>query len=263
MRQPTLFVPHGGGPCFFMDWSPPETWNLLRAWLERLIPALPETPTALLIATAHWEADPVRLTTAQAPDLVYDYHGFPPETYEITWPAPGSPELAARTRDLLADAGIAADLELERGFDHGVFVPLKVMRPQADIPTVAMSLHPSLEPDLHHRIGAALAPLREEGVLILGSGNSYHNMQGFAAGSGAGPSAEFDSWLADTVATTGDARQAALSSWSTAPAAREAHPREEHLIPLMIAAGAAGHEPGRRVFTDTIMGATISAIQFG
>jgi len=137
------------------------------------------------------------------------------------------------------------------------------MRPQADIPTIAMSLHPGLAPGLHHRVGAALAPLRDEGVLILGSGNSYHNMQGFAAGSGAGPSAAFDGWLAGAVAKTVDAREHALGSWSGAPAAREAHPREEHLIPLMIAAGAAGDEPGRRVFADTIMGATISAFQFG
>ena len=152
---------------------------------------------------------------------------------------------------------------MKRGFDHGVFVPLKVMRPQADIPTVAISLHPDLDPDFYHRLGAALATLRDEGVLILGSGNSYHNMQGFAAQSGAGPSAEFDAWLAEAAAQTGNAREAALSSWSSAPAAREAHPREEHLIPLMIAAGAAADEPGRRVFADTIMGATISAIRFG
>ena len=89
-----------------MEWSPPETWESLRAWLAGLIPALPETPAALLVATAHWEADPVRITASAAPDLVYDYSGFPPETYEITWPAPGSPELAARTGDLLDDAGI-------------------------------------------------------------------------------------------------------------------------------------------------------------
>ncbi len=263
MRQPTFYIPHGGGPCFFMEWSPPETWEALRAWLAGLIPALPETPTALLVATAHWEADPVRVTASQAPDVVYDYSGFPPETYEITWPAPGSPKLAARTRDLLAGAGISADLELERGFDHGVFVPLKVMRPEADIPTVAISLHPALQPGFHQRIGAALAPLRDEGVLIVGSGNSYHNMQGFTAGSGAGPSAEFDGWLQGAVVKIGNAREEALSLWSSAPAAREAHPREEHLIPLMIAAGAAGDEPGQQVFTDTIMGATISAIQFG
>ena len=263
MRQPTFYIPHGGGPCFFMEWSPPETWDALRAWLAGLIGALPEEPAALLVATAHWEADPVRITASAAPSLVYDYSGFPPETYELTWPAPGSPELAARIRDLLQGAGIAADLEPERGFDHGVFVPLKVMRPQADIPTVAISLHPGLDPDFHHRMGVALATLRDEGVLIVGSGNSYHNMQGFAAENGAEPSAAFDAWLADAAAKTGDARETALSSWPNAPAARAAHPREEHLIPLMIAAGAATDEPGQRVFADTIMGATISAIQFG
>ena len=263
MGQPTFYIAHGGGPCFFMEWSPPDTWNALRTWLEGLISALSHKPTAILVATAHWEADPVRVTAAAAPPLVHDYYGFPAETYEITWPAPGSPQLAERVQALLGRAGIAAALDRDRGFDHGVFVPLKVMVPDAEIPTVALSLRPDLDPLFHQQLGAALAPLREEDVLILGSGSSYHNLRGMMAGKGATASNAFDDWIAATVATTGDDRERTLAGWEAAPAAREAHPREEHLIPLMIASGAARDEPGARVFADVIMGATLSAVRFG
>jgi aromatic ring-opening dioxygenase catalytic subunit (LigB family) len=132
MRQPTFFIPHGGGLCFFMDWTmgTADTWDALRAWLAGLIGSLAERPAAILIATAHWEADPVRVTAMAAVGLIYDYGGFPPHTYELTWPAPGSPSLAERVRKLLGAADIVAALETERGFDHGVFVPLKGMIPR-------------------------------------------------------------------------------------------------------------------------------------
>ena len=243
--------------------GPPDTWAALRGWLEGLIGGLAERPTAILIATAHWEADPVRITAMAAPDLVYDYSGFPSHTYELTWPAPGSPALAENVRRLLEDADIAAELETTRGFDHGVFVPLKVMLPGADIPTVAMSLRSGLDAALHQRMGRALAPLRDEGVLVLGSGNSYHNMQGFMTGGGAAASAAFDSWLVEAAATTGVERERALSNWAAAPYAHDAHPREEHLIPMMIASGAAWDEPGECVFSGEVMGANLSAIRFG
>ena len=265
MRMPTFFIPHGGGPCFFMEWTmgPPDTWDSLRGWLEALLAGLPEPPSAVLIASAHWEADPVRITAMRSPRLVYDYSGFPPHTYELTWPAPGSPQLAARIQNLLGNESVASALETERGFDHGVFVPLKVMVPDADIATVALSLHADLDPAFHQRLGAALAPLRDEGVLIVGSGSSYHNTQDWLGGGAAADSARFDAWLGEAVAQQGDVREKALSDWSSAPAARAAHPREEHLIPLMVAAGAAGDEPGARVFSDVILGAILSAIRFG
>jgi len=263
MRQPTFFIPHGGGPCFFMDWSPPDAWDRLRIWLEELIPGLPEKPKALVVATAHWEADPVRVTTMTSPGLVYDYGGFPPHTYELTWPAPGAPDVAQRIRTLLASAGIDSDDEPDRGFDHGVFVPLKVMLPEADIPTVALSLRPDLDPAFHQSLGGALAPLRDEGVLILGSGNSYHNIRGFAAGDGLAHSQAFDAWLRTTVADKGASRRASLNAWPQAPAAHETHPREEHLIPLMVAAGAAADEQGVATFGDVIMGAQLTGVRFG
>jgi len=246
-----------------MEWSPPDTWDRLRAWLEGIVPSLPEKPTAIVVASAHWETDPVRVTTMTAPDLVFDYGGFPAHTYELTWPAPGSPDLAGRVRRLLAAAGIDSEAEPARGFDHGVFVPLKVMVPAADIPTVVLSLRPDLDPAFHRRVGAALAALRDDGVLILGSGNSYHNMRGFMAGDGLAASRGFDEWLRGAVGLHGPSRAAALDRWAGAPGAVESHPREEHLIPLMIAAGAAADEPGAAVFSDVIMGAQLTCVRFG
>lgn len=263
MALPTFFIPHGGGPCFFMDWDPPDAWDSLRRWLEDLIPGLPETPKAIVVVTAHWEADPVRVTAMDAPDLVYDYGGFPPHTYELTWPAPGAPALADKVRALLAAAGMASDAERQRGFDHGVFVPLKVMRPDADIPTVALSLRPDLDPAFHQAMGRALGPLRDEGVLILGSGMSYHNMAGFFAGDQRDASRAFDNWLRSTVEGKGAARAEALNRWTAAPQARQVHPREEHLLPLMVAAGAAHDEPGAATFGDLVMGVQLTGVRFG
>lgn len=263
MRQPTFFIPHGGGPCFFMEWSPPDAWDRLRTWLEGLIPGLPEKPKAIVIASAHWETDPLRVTAMPAPPLLYDYGGFPAHTYKLTWPAPGLPDLAHRIRALLEGDGIPSEDEPARGFDHGVFVPLKVMVPEAEIPTVAISLRPDLDPAFHRRVGVALAPLRDEGVLILGSGNSYHNMRGFMNGDGLAASRAFDAWLCGAVEQAGAGRAAALDGWAEAPGAAASHPREEHLIPLMIAAGAAAEEAGTAVFTDVIMGAQLTGIRFG
>ncbi len=263
MRFPTYFIPHGGGPCFFMDWDPPDVWNTLRVWLENILPSLPEKPKALVVVTAHWEADPVRVTAMASPQLVFDYYNFPPHTYQLTWPAPGAPDVAARIRGLLDAAGIPSEDEPERGFDHGVFIPLKVMHHDADIPTVAVSLRPDLDPAFHQKMGAALAPLRDEGVLILGSGMSYHNMAGFFSGDQLDTSRAFDDWLHATVQDKGAARADALNRWTDAPMARRVHPREEHLLPLMVAAGAAADDAGAATFSDVVMGVRLTGVRFG
>jgi aromatic ring-opening dioxygenase catalytic subunit (LigB family) len=263
MRLPTYFIPHGGGPCFFMDWNPPDAWDSLRAWLENIVPGLPEKPKAIVVVTAHWEADPVRVTAMSDPALVFDYHGFPPHTYQLTWPAPGAPDVAARVRALLAEAGIPSEDEPARGFDHGVFVPLKVMVPDADIPTVAVSLRPDLDPAFHQAMGAALSPLRDEGVLLLGSGMTYHNMRGFFSGGQLDTSRRFDDWLRETVGLRGAARAQALNDWAAAPVARNVHPREEHLIPMMVVAGAAGDDAGAATFGDVVMGVQLTGVRFG
>ncbi|MBX3228002.1 MAG: dioxygenase [Labilithrix sp.] len=264
-RMPTLFIPHGGGPCFFMDWTmgPADTWERMRGWLEGLAASLPEEPKAILVVSGHWESDVPTVMTSAAPPLYFDYYGFPKHTYELTWPAPGSPALAERVRGLLQGAGISSKSDEARGFDHGVFVPLKVAFPDAAIPTVQLSLQSTLDPAQHLAIGRALAPLRDEGVLIVGSGMSYHNMRGFMSGGGRAASEKFDAWLADAVERAPVEREAALVGWAAAPAARESHPREEHLLPLMVAAGAGAGDPGKRIFRDDVMGVFVSAVQFG
>jgi aromatic ring-opening dioxygenase catalytic subunit (LigB family) len=264
-KQPTLYIPHGGGPCFFMDWTmgPRDTWDALAGWLRNVPLALPETPKALLVVSAHWEAPAPTVTSAPAPPLLFDYYGFPPHTYQLTWPAPGSPELASRVRGLLAGAGIESSEDGRRGFDHGVFVPLKVAYPEPRIPAVQLSLQAGLDPARHVAIGRALEPLRSEGVLIVGSGMSYHNMRGFNAAASRDASLRFDRWLTGVVAEEPSKRDAALAAWAKAPSARECHPREEHLLPLMVAAGAAGDDRGRASFSDEVMGVAVSAVSFG
>jgi aromatic ring-opening dioxygenase catalytic subunit (LigB family) len=264
-RMPTIFIPHGGGPCFFMDWTmgPPDTWARMRAWLEALPSTLPEKPKAILVISAHWETKVPTVIASPKPALYFDYYGFPKHTYELTWPAPGDPALAKRVQDLLGNAGIESASDDKRGFDHGVFVPLKVAFPEAETPTVQLSLAEGLDPAEHIKIGRALAPLRDEGVLIAGSGMSYHNMRGFMSGRGREASEQFDAWLANAVELPPSDRNASLTKWSDAPAARDSHPREEHLLPLMVTAGAAGDDPGKRIYKDDVMGVTVSAVRFG
>lgn len=263
--MPTLYIPHGGGPCFFMEWTmgPADTWDRMAAWLGSIDGALPEPPRALLVVSAHWEAPLPTVTASAAPPLLYDYSGFPRHTYELTWPAPGEPALAKKVRALLEAANVPTAADERRGFDHGVFVPLKVTYPEARIPTVQLSLRRGLDPEEHLAIGRALAPLRDEGVLIVGSGMSYHNMRGFMRPASRAESAAFDGWLADVVASTPKDRDAAFARWTEAPYARACHPREEHLLPLMVAAGAAGDDRGAIAFRDEVMGVVVSAARFG
>lgn len=248
-----------------MEWTlgPADTWDALRVWLEGLSASLPETPRALLVISAHWETDGLAVTSSAAPPLLYDYYGFPPHTYELTWPAPGDPALAQEVRALLGDAGFPVRADAQRGLDHGVFVPLKVSFPTAPLPTVQLSLDARLDPATHLAMGRALAPLRDRGVLILGSGMSYHNMQHLQRALAREASATFDAWLGETVQRPTGERDEALVRWAEAPSARVAHPREEHLLPLMVAAGAAADDAASVAFRGRVMSATVSAIRFG
>ena len=265
MRQPSLFLPHGGGPCFFLnrDGPMPQEWRHMGEFLSRVIVDLPERPTAMLVVSGHWEEKSFTVHRGERPGLLYDYGGFPPHTYELEWSAPGAPALADRAADLLDAAGFPAGEESRRGWDHGVFIPLKVAVPDADIPTAQLSLRQDLDPAAHIEAGRALAPLRDEGVLIVGSGMSFHNM---AARDGRVQKIadEFDAALTDA-ATDPDPqrRDARLAAWREFPHARTAHPREEHLLPLMVAAGAGGDDPGRHIFRDHVIGWTVSAYRFG
>ena len=263
--QPTYFINHGGGPCFFLEPGPVrDAWSELESYLGGFAETLEDVPKAILVVSGHWEEAHPTVNAGGAPPLLFDYGGFPPHTYRLTWPAPGAPDLAERVRVLLDAAGIESGSDTSRGWDHGVFVPLKVMFPRAQIPTVQLSLQLGLDPAAHLAIGLALKPLRDEGVLIVGSGQTYHNMRGFmTASDGADPLAEaFDSWLRAAVAN-GATRDQALIDWARAPGARQAQPREDHLLPLMVAAGAASGEPGQVAFHGHVLGKPISGFRFG
>ncbi|HEY5208843.1 MAG TPA: class III extradiol ring-cleavage dioxygenase [Stellaceae bacterium] len=268
-RQPTLFIPHGGGPCFFMEPSPPlpkDLWDGLAAYLRGIDTALGARPKAVLVVSGHWEMPQPTVNTAQNHTLLFDYYGFPEHTYRLTYPAHNSPATVARIEELLSSAGYRMGEDDKRGLDHGVFVPFKLIYPEADVPLIQLSLLASLDAAAHIRLGQALAPLRDEGVLIVGSGMSYHNLRAMYVQR---PDiddavAQFDGWLTEA-ATDADPerRNAKLVAWENAPAARFCHPREEHLLPLHVAAGAAGADVGRHAFGGTILGKALSGYQFG
>ncbi len=231
-------------------------------YLRALPGSLPERPRAILVVSGHWEERAFTFTGAHGHrGLIFDYYGFPPDTYRQTRPAPGAPWLAERGAELLRQASLPAAIDPERGFDHGVFVPLKVALPDADVPVVQLSLHASLDPALHVAAGRALAPLRDEGVLVLGSGMSFHNLRAMGDPRVAEPSREFDRWLAEAAAAAPEDRAARLAQWERAPWARLCHPREEHLLPLMVAAGASP-APGMHDYEEMVLGGAVSAFRF-
>lgn len=257
---PTLYVPHGGGPCFFME-DPQGMWTGMEKFLRELPSSLPERPRAILIVSGHWETQGFGLTASAQPPLIFDYYGFPPHTYKLRYDAPGAPALAARAAALLEGAGFHARLDPDRGLDHGVFVPLKVVFPEADLPVVELSLDASLDASLHLAAGRALAPLRNEGVLVMGAGMSFHNLRALGDPRLTEPSRQFDAWLDAAARSPADERAALLSRWQDAPAARLAHPRHEHLLPMMVAAGASD-QPGRRIYSGLVLGTMISGFAF-
>ena len=258
-RLPTVFVSHGGGPSFFMDDLPsrfadigPNTpaFHSLRAVPHQLGVAAPHQPKAILVISAHWETSKeVHITSRDVYDgLLYDYSGFAPAAYELRYPAPGSSVLAKRVQQLLTADAIPAVLDGERRWDHGVFIPLLVMFPAADIPVVQVSLLSSLQPAQHLSIGRALAPLRDEGVLIVGSGFITHNF------SPSGDARPFVAAVEASLEVEGEERWRRLVEWRKMPASRHAHAREEHLLPLHVVAGAAGEDRGTVLGSLWIMG---------
>jgi 4,5-DOPA dioxygenase extradiol len=265
-KMPTLFIPHGGGPCFFMDpyGGPPDPmWQSMQDYLAGLVAGLPERPRAILLVSGHWEERDVTVHIGDGQPLLFDYHGFPEHTYHLRWDAPGAPGVAARAKALLEDAGFPVGEERKRGWDHGVFIPMKVMVPGADIPLVQLSLRTDLDPAAHVAIGRALAPLRDEGVLIIGSGMSFHNLRVRGAPATA-PSDEWDAALVDAVTDRDPARRAErVIAWDTLPHARFAHPREEHLLPLMVALGAGGEGTAVCDYRDHVLGWAVSGFRFG
>jgi aromatic ring-opening dioxygenase catalytic subunit (LigB family) len=260
-RMPVYFLCHGGGPWPYMQGGLREQLRWLEASLKDLPRQLPQPPKAIVVVSSHWEAPGFSVTSSPSPGMVYDFYGFPSEMYRIRYPAPGSPALAQRMVAMLKAAGCPAHPDGTQGFDHSTYSLLQPMYPQAEVPVVQLSMCESLDPATHVRAGEALAPLRDEGVLIIGSGMSCHERGAHMAL----PSARFDHWLRRHLLEASPAeRREALLHWTEAPYARTVHPREDHLIPLMVAAGAAGEDPATCVYGEQLMGElAVSSYRFG
>jgi aromatic ring-opening dioxygenase catalytic subunit (LigB family) len=264
-RLPTYFISHGGGPWPWLKGQMPGVYDHLEASLKDIPEQLATTPRAVLVVSGHWEERDFTVMSSPKPPMVYDYSGFPEFTYRIKYPAEGSPEVAHRVQELLSGAGFAANANNVRGFDHGTFAPMAAIYPEADVPVLQLSIRSDYDVEAHIAAGRALAPLRDEGVLIVASGLSYHNLRRFGA-AGRHPSREFDAWLTRAVCeSTSAERNQKLRDWTEAPSARLAHPEEDHLIPLMVAVGAAESEMGERVYhEDSFFGKlTVSSYRFG
>ncbi len=265
-RLPTYFLSHGGGPWPWMKHVRPGVYERLEASLIEIRSELRESPRAVLMISGHWEADRFLLSAAAQPPMLYDYTGFPPYTYCIRYDAPGDPALAHTVHEMLTRGGMPSGLDPHRGYDHGTFSLMHALYPEARLPVVQLSMKRDFDPAEHIEMGRLLAPLRDEGVLIVGSGFSFHDTRGILSGAGQRASAEFDGWLADTLLHAApEARRRRLIDWTGAPSARAAHPREDHLIPLMVALGAAGDDRGALVYHERdFMGAiTASSYRFG
>lgn len=249
-----VYFSHGGGPLPILgDASHKAMVNFMQQLPSRL-----RKPDVILVISAHWEENRATLLSAHIPPMFYDYYGFPDEAYEITYPAPGSPGLANRIASLLIKNNIPARLDPQRGFDHGLFIPLKLMYPQADIPSLQLSLLSGLNPTAHIALGNALRELRSENILVIGSGFSFHNMRAFSwqGINTPDPANEaFQNWLIDVCAgpISQSEREQFLIEWHKAPSARYCHPREEHLLPLHVCLGMAD-KPASTIFDDYILG---------
>jgi len=242
-RMPALYLSHGAPPLADDPIWPGE--------LARWSAALPR-PRSILVVSAHWEEAPLAVGATRTVPLVYDFWGFPQHYYQVTYPAPGAPELADEVRRLLAHPGQPVHDSPDRGLDHGAYVPLVEMFPEADVPVLQMSL-PTLDPSSLFEVGRQLAPLREQGVLILGSGFTTHNLRAVDMGQPADAtpptwSSEFDAWIAQAL-SSGDL-DAVLDFEHRAPAARVAHPRTEHFAPLFVTLGAVADD---RVRADSVV----------
>ena len=262
ITAPIVFVPHGGGPMPLLN--EPNHHSLIH-FLKKITSKLGQ-PKAILIISAHWEADVATTSSADRPDVIYDYYGFPAESYKLTYPAPGNPELAQHVKQLINDHGLSATTDVTRGFDHGTFVPLTLMYPLADIPVVQLSLVNTLDAQHHIDIGKAIGELREQGVLIVGSGFSFHNLDALRLNREevAHKSQLFDTWLNHIITSDSlnlQEKENALAHWKQAPEALFSHPREEHLLPLHVCFGAAisSNATAINVFDEFVFDAKVSA----
>jgi 4,5-DOPA dioxygenase extradiol len=241
-KPDVLYLSHGGGPLPLLG----DERHREMVLCLREIAAKIAKPSAILVVSAHWEEESPTITSGVRPSLIYDYYGFPEESYNIQYPCMGEQDLARRTHKVLANAHIGARLDEQRGFDHGLFVPLKIMYPDADIPCIQLSLVHNLDPMEHINVGRALQSLNYQNLLVIGSGFSFHNMKAFFApetNESKTQNESFEKWLVDTCTNSGIdevERTKKLAQWEEAPFARYCHPREEHLLPLHVCYGLAG-----------------------
>jgi 4,5-DOPA dioxygenase extradiol len=276
MKFPLLFLNHGGGPMPLLG-RQPSIANHIQSVRKLYLPKA-HLPKLIVVISAHWEADPVRISSSPNPRMYFDYQGFPPDSYEYSYPAPGSPVFAQKIQKLLDAAGIPSRLDEKRGFDHGVFIPLMLLYPEANIPVVCVSMHGSLDAKANIELGRALSPLlndENDDVLMLGSGYAFHNLHAVfhPSNSTYKASVQFDEWLKDALLRVDDSnhdnnnnnnnnnnksstKNQAMSSssyidnlveWEKAPGARQCHPRAEHFMPLLVVAGAAFESSSRNV----------------
>ena len=270
---PTLFVSHGPGPypILWAKQRDAEHAGLVESYqtvLEKALPKWKEKVKAIVVVSAHWETEseegPLLVTAMQNPELLFDYYGFPQETYSLKYECDGSPAVATRVVELLEAAGLAAGHEHARGLDHGVFIPLLLAAPSAPVPVLQISLPKIVASGVRNAeramaLGAALAPLRSEGVLILGSGSATHGRQTRAE------AVEFMGALERTICDGDDAakRLRELREWERLPCARLSHGREEHLMPLHVAAAAAGGAAARTLARDFWRSLSMHHFAFG
>ena len=260
---PVLYLPHGGGPLPLL--GDPQHQELA-AFLSKITVQLPQ-PTSIIVISAHWEEPIAKITGAAYPKIIYDYFGFPEQSYHIQYNAPGNPSLAKTVLNLLQARGIESEIDNQRGFDHGLFVPLKLMYPDANIPCIQVSLLHGLDPAAHIKLGEALASLRQQNCFIIGSGMSFHNLRAFFRPGivHEDQSNAFHQWLIDTCSgedLSTEQRTRQLVNWEQAPNARLCHPREEHLLPLQVCYGAAGYQSpmAEVVFNRTLMGHKVAGL---
>lgn len=253
-----VYFSHGGGPLPLLG----DEGHAAMIRFMRALPATFNTPEAILVISAHWEERVPTLQAAPNPAMFYDYYGFPPEAYQVNYPAPGDPVLASEIAGQLKSAGIPSALDTQRGFDHGLFIPLLMMYPDANIPSLQLSLIQGLDAGAHLALGRALRPLLARKLLIIGSGFSFHNLRGFFGGKGEDKQNDaFQDWLIETITSPMNSevdRHERLLRWEQAPFAHYCHPREEHLLPLHVCQAMAG-EAGRLIFDDEILGKRATA----
>lgn len=253
-RAQVVYFSHGGGPLPILG----DPGHIAMVEFMQRLPSQLRKPDTILVISAHWEEEVATLLGANRPPLFYDYYGFPDEAYRLTYAAPGKPELASRIVELLHESHVASRVDAKRGFDHGLFIPLKLMYPQADIPSLQISLVRGLDATFHIALGKALRSLTNENLLVIGSGFSFHNMGAFSWGGTDQPDPRndaFQEWLIEVCTSSGPQkdREQRLVDWEQAPFARYCHPREEHLIPLHVCAGMSVTE-AKVIFDDHILG---------